>query len=52
MRREIANPYLDGPPSLRALATTQSILSWRGVMDCFRLRQGFGGQVASLAMTV
>jgi len=20
-------------------------------MDCFRLRQGFGGQVASLAMT-
>jgi hypothetical protein len=23
----------------------------RGAMDCFRLRQGFGGQVASLVMT-
>jgi hypothetical protein len=29
----------------------QSILSLRGAMDCFRLRQGFGGQVAALAMT-
>ncbi|RTM09302.1 MAG: hypothetical protein EKK33_26545 [Bradyrhizobiaceae bacterium] len=23
-----------------------------GILDCFRLRQGFGGQVAALAMTV
>src|ERR1700681_3805459 len=41
-------------PSLRgALATKQSILSCCGAMDCFRLRSlSFGGQVATLAMTV
>jgi hypothetical protein len=33
-------------------ATKQSILSFRGGMDCFRLRSlSYGGQVASHAMT-
>jgi hypothetical protein len=37
----------------KADATKQSILSIRRAMDCFRLRSSsYGGQVASLAMTV
>jgi hypothetical protein len=36
-----------------AQATKQSTLHFRGEMDCFRLRSSsFGGQVATLAMTV
>ena len=36
----------------RSVDDEQSIFPLCRAMDCFRLRQGFGGQVATLAMTV
>src|SRR6476659_9925864 len=39
------------PPKLNERRRKQSIAPHQERMDCFRLRQGFGGQVALLAMT-
>ena len=40
------------PPAVIARSTCDEAIHFcLGPMDCFRLRQGFGGQVASLAMT-
>ena len=38
------------PPSLRAQRSNLDCLRGK-TLDCFRLRRGFGGQVAALAMT-